>query len=75
MCIRDRIEGLDGKTALVKNFNFEENVSEVYHCSAQHLYHRFLWNLQDSLGVTLTKYLANFMKIDGIDAEHCNGKL
>jgi len=25
--------------------------------------------------VTLTKYLANFMKIDEIHAEHCDGKL
>ena len=36
-----RIEGSDGRTALVKNFEFEENVPKVYHRSAQHLFHRF----------------------------------
>ena len=35
------IEGLDEKTTLVKNLNFEKNVSKVYHRSAQHLFHRF----------------------------------
>jgi len=32
------IEGLDGKTALVKNFNFEENVPKVLR-SSQKLFH------------------------------------
>jgi len=28
-----------------------------------------------SSSVSLTNYPANFMEIDGIDAEHCDGKL
>jgi len=63
----DVIEGLDGKTTLVKNFNFEKNVTKVYNRNTLHL-------LQDSLSVTLTKYLAS-IKIDEMNAEHCDGKL
>ena len=32
------IEGFDGGTAIVKNFNFEENVPNVYHGSAELLF-------------------------------------
>jgi len=39
----DMSEGSDGKTALVKNFDSDENVPKVYHCSVQHLLHRFSW--------------------------------
>ena len=70
------IVGLDGKIALVKSFNFEENVPKVYHHSVQHLFHRFSFScnlMQDTLSVSLTNYPANFMEIDGIDAEHCDG--
>ena len=52
------IEGLDGETTLVKNFNFEENVPEVHYRSGQHLFHRFSWNLQDILLVSLTNHTA-----------------
>ena len=69
------IEGLDGKTALVKNFHFEENVPKVYHRSVQHLFDRFSRNLQDTLSVSHTNYPAKFMEIDEIDVEHCDSKL
>jgi len=72
---KKKIEGLDGETALVRNINFEENVPEVYHRIVQGLFHRFLWNLQDTLSISLTKYPANFMEIDQIDPEQCERKL
>ena len=57
----------------MNNFNFEENVLKVYHCSIQPLFHRFSCNFQDTLSLSLANYPA--MEIDEIDAEHCDGKL
>ena len=45
------------------------------HRSVQHLLPRFSWNLQGTLSVSVTNYPVNFMEIDEIDAEHCDGKL
>jgi len=66
--MNDVIEWLDGRRTLVKNLNVEKDVTEVHHRNAQHL-------LQDCLSVTPTKYFANFMKIDEMNAEHYDCKL
>ena len=66
---------MDGKTALVKNFNFEENVPKVYTVLSIYFidFHEIYRIVCEWHG--RSKYFANFMKIDEIDAEHCDGKL
>jgi len=55
------IEGLYGKTTLVKNFNFDEYAPKVYHRSVQHPFHQFSCNLQD----ILTQRHSHFLQISG----------
>jgi len=58
------------KQFLVKNFNSEENVRE-FTIAMFSIYFIDLHEMQGTLSVSLTNYPANFMEIDGIDAEYC----